>query len=85
MHIFYAYGYFVTIGMLLGKLWISVATLAQLSLVLIPFRLRMHFPLFIGQPIDVIDELCYRGCYSCKTPASFPGIKLFPTCHAYAS
>jgi hypothetical protein len=26
----------------------------------------MHLPLFIGRPIDVIVELCYRGYYSCK-------------------
>ena len=26
----------------------------------------MHLSLFIGQPIDMTVELCYRGCYSCK-------------------
>ena len=26
----------------------------------------MHLPLIIGQPIDVIVELCCRGYYSCK-------------------
>jgi SAM-dependent methyltransferase len=29
-------------------------------------------------------KLCYRGCYSCKTPASLPRIELFFTCHAHA-
>jgi hypothetical protein len=50
----------------------------------IDFLLIAHaLTMFNGQPIDVIDELCYRGCYRCKTPASSPRIELFFTCHAH--
>ena len=51
----------------------------------IDFLLIAHaLTMLNGQPIDVIDELCYRGCYSCNIPAFLPRIDLFFTCHAHA-